>query len=186
MLARMLLVCLAGMPVAAAADTWRLDPSTTIEAEVEWQGKSVPVRFPGASGDIDFDAAHPDRTKGTITVPAGQATTGVAVVDSLVRSQAYLDADSHPTITFELDKLLQTSKSTAEIDGKISLRGVTKPLAFAATVFAYGPAKDDPERFEAGFNLTGEIDRSEFGSTGGVPGVSTRLPIKIRLLMTSE
>ena len=45
---------------------------------------------------------------------------------------------------------------------------------------------DTIARFEAGFDLSGEIDRTRFGSTGGVPDVAAELPIRIRLLMSSR
>ena len=61
------------------------------------------MRFPTLSGEIDFDQDHPDRARATISVAAGDATTGVAVVDALVRSRDYLGADEYPTITFRLD-----------------------------------------------------------------------------------
>ena len=38
----------------------------------------------------------------------------------------------------------------------------------------------------AGFDLTGRIDRTDFGSTGGLPEVAAVLPVHIRLLMHSE
>ena len=50
----------------------------------------------------------------------------------------------------------------------------------------YGPAQDDPDRFEAGFDLTGSIDRTAFGSTGGLPQVAAVLPVRIRLVMHSD
>ena len=87
---------------------------------------------------------------------------------------------------FQLDKISQTSKSTAEVDGRITLRGVTRPAVFQAKVFQFGPASDDPARFVAGFDLTGEIDRSKFGSTGGLPDVAAVLPVNIHLVMTSR
>lgn len=181
-----LCLLIALLPLPALAAPWKLDPATTVTADVDWEGKTVQVRFPTLSGSIDFDQSRPESAKADISVAAKDATTGVAVVDSLVRSRDYLGAEQYPTITFHLDRLTQTSKSTADIDGRITLRGVTKPVSFKAQVFAYGPAKDDPARFEAGFNLSGEIDRTAFGSTGGLPEVSSVLPLQIRLLMTSE
>jgi polyisoprenoid-binding protein YceI len=183
---KLLLLLAALLPLPAAAAAWKLDPATTVTADVGWQGKTVQVRFPTLSGTIDFDQDRPESARANISVAAGDATTGVAVVDALVRSRDYLGADAYPTITFQLDKLTQTSKSTADITGRITLRGVTKPVSFRAKVIAYGPAQDDPSRFEAGFDLTGEIDRTAFGSTGGIPEVSAQLPVQIRLLMTSE
>lgn len=181
-----LLVILALLPLAAAAAPWKLDPATTVTADVGWQGKTVQVRFPSLSGEIDFDEKHPERTRASINVVAGAATTGVGVVDSLLRSRDYLGAQQYPTITFQLDKLVQTSTSTAEVDGRMTLRGVTKPVSFQAKVFAYGPDKDDPDKFEAGFDLSGSVDRTAFGSTGGLPEVAAVMPVRIRLLMTSR
>jgi polyisoprenoid-binding protein YceI len=174
------------LPGLAWATPWQLDPGTAVTVDVAWQGRTVRVRFPTLSGQIDFDADHPDRARATITVASADATTGVAVVDNLVRSRDYLGAAQYPQITFRLDRLTQTSKSTAEVAGRITLRGVTRPLGFRAEVFRYGPAPDDPARFEAGFNLSGQIDRTAFGSTGGLPDVAAVLPVHIRLLMRSR
>ncbi|WP_297977459.1 YceI family protein [uncultured Amaricoccus sp.] len=181
-----LLLLLALLPAPALAAAWKLDPATRVTTDVTWEGRIVEVRFPTLSGSIDFDQAHPERARASISVAAGDATTGVAVVDSLLRSRDYLGAAQYPTITFQLDKLTQTSKSTAEVSGRMTLRGVTRPVTFHAQVFAYGPAKDDPDRFEAGFDLSGAVDRTAFGSTGGVPDVASVLPVRIRLLMTSR
>ena len=75
-------------------------------------------------------------------------------------------------MTFRLDRLTPTSKQTAEVAGRLTLRGVTRPIAFEARVIRFGPAADDPDRFEAGFDLAGAIDRTAFGSTGGLPEVA--------------
>ncbi len=185
MLKRLVLI-LALLPAAAAAAPWQLAPATTVAVDVAWQGRTVPVRFPTLAGQIDFDRDHPERAKARISVATTDATTGVGVVDQLLRSRDYLDSAQYPAISFSLDKLTQTSKSTADIAGRITLRGVTKPVAFKAQVTRYGPSKDDPDRFEAGFNLTGSIDRTAFGSTGGLPEVAAVLPVRISLLMTSK
>ena len=171
---------------AAAAAPWRLDPTSSIAVDVAWQGSTVEVRFPAFAGTVDFDPEHPERARATIGVAAGSATTGVGVVDRLVRSRDYLAAAEYPQITFRLERLVQTSKSTADIFGDITLRGVTHPLAFKAQVRRYGPAEDDPSRFDAAFDLTGQIDRTEFGSTGGLPEVGAVLPVRIHLVMSSR
>jgi polyisoprenoid-binding protein YceI len=175
---------LVALPAAAAP--WKLEPETSVAVEVTWQGKNVEVRFPTLGGRIDFDQDHPERAKAAITVAATDATTGVGVVDQLLRSRDYLGASQYPSIGFRLDKLTRTSKSTADVTGAITLRGVTKPITFKAQVIRYGPAKDDPNAFEAGFDLSGSIDRTAFGSTGGLPEVAAVLPVRIRLLMRSQ
>jgi polyisoprenoid-binding protein YceI len=172
--------------VPAAGATWRLDPATRIAVDVDWQGRSVELRFPTFSGEIAFDERRPERAAARISVAATDVRTGVGVVDALARGPGFLGAERWPTITFTLDRLTRTSASTADIEGRITFRGVTRPIAFAATVVRYGPMEADPTRFEAGFDLLGSIDRTAFGSTGGLPDVGATLPIRIRLLMTSE
>jgi polyisoprenoid-binding protein YceI len=144
------------------------------------------VRFPAPTGSVDFDPGNPEAARATVTVAASGATTGMPIVDALVRSPDYLAADRWPEMTFRLDRLTPTSRQTAEVAGRLTLRGVTRRVAFAARVIRFGPAAGDPGRFEAGFDLDGTIDRTEFGSTGGLPGVPAVLPIRIRLLMRSE
>ena len=81
---------------AAAAAPWRLDPTSPIAVDVAWQGSTVEVRFPAFAGTVDFDPEHPERARATIGVAAGSATTGVGVVDGLVRSRDYLAAAELP------------------------------------------------------------------------------------------
>lgn len=174
------------MPSLALAAEWRLDPATRVAVDVAWQGATVELRFPRLSGSIEFDERRPEAARARIVVSAAEVQTGLAPVDALVRSRDYLDTARHPEITFELDRLEQTSRSTATIIGRITLRGITRPVRFEATVFRYGPAADDPARFEAGFDLTGAIDRTEFGSAGGLPDVAAVVPVRIRLVMVSR
>ena len=64
--------------------------------------------------------------------------------------------------------------------------GIDKPVTLKATVFRYGPNEAAGGRFDAGFTITGEIDRTEFGHTTGLPQVAAVLPIRIHLLMRSD
>lgn len=177
---------LPALPAAAGAPGWVLDPATSVTASIEWQGRPIPVAFPGLSGEVAFDPRHLEGARATLSVPAGAATTGNAIVDALVRSRDYLDAAAHPTITFELERLTKTSDSTADVVGRITLRGVTRPLALEARVLAFGPVKGDPAVMKADFAIEGAIDRRDFGSTAGAPEVSNVLPLEIRLVMTSR
>jgi polyisoprenoid-binding protein YceI len=174
------------LPALAAAAPWRLDPATRVAVDVGWQGRTVEVRFTRFAGSIDFDAADPEAARARIVVSARDVDTGIGLVDALVRSRDYLDAERWPEIVFELDRLRRISSETAEIAGRITLRGVTRPASFAARVIRYGPDPDDPGRFVAGFDVAGAIDRTAFGSTGGLPDVAAELGVRIRLVMSSR
>ncbi len=174
------------LPATAWAVPWVLDPETSVSVEVVWTGGRTEVRFPRLGGTIDFDERRPQTAAARIAASARDATTGVPIADALMRSDAYLATDRFPEVVFDLDRLEQTSRSTADVFGRLTLRGVTRPVTFAATVFRYGPSDADPARFEAGFDLTGTVDRRDFGMTAGLPDIAAELPVRIRLLMTSR
>lgn len=178
-----LLLCV--LPVLAQAKDWTIGPETSVRVEAKWNGSTVNIRFPTLRGRIAFDETDIAGTTATIEVATGDATTGVGLVDRLVRSADYLGAERYPTITFHLDRLVQTSKSTADVSGRITLRDVTRPAAFKAVVIRYGPDPADPATFQAGFDISGQIDRTAFGSTGGLPDVAAVLPVRIRLMMSA-
>ncbi len=179
-----LAVPVAALPAVAAP--WYLSPETSIQVDVKYVDSLVKIRFPTLSGAIEFDERHPERAAAKIKVATADLETGLGLINNLAESRQFLDASGHPTIDFTLDRLEQTSKSTADIHGSITLVGVTRPITFKATVFRYGPSQDDPSLIEAGFNLEGAVDRTDFGITAGQPDIANTLPIHIHLLMRSK
>lgn len=179
-----LLLCL--LPVMAGVRDWAIGPDTRVSADASWNGSTVVVEFPTIQGRVVFDEKDIAATQATIQVATRDATTGVGLVDRILRGPDYLGTEKYPSITFHLDKLVQTSKSTADLIGRVTLRDVTRPATFKPVVIRYGPDPRDASVFDAGFDITGQIDRAEFGSTGGLPEVGAVLPVHIRLLMSSR
>ena len=180
----LVVILLASAPASAAP--WALLPDTNIEVLVPWRGLTVRMVFPKYGGRIDFDERHPEAAKARIDVWAGSVQTGLPPADRMAKSEQFLAADRYPIIRFDLDRLVQTSKSTADIHGRITLRGVTQPILFKARVYRYAPSETDPDRFEAGFLLDGTIDRTAFGATGAPGDIPAVLPVEIRLDMISK
>ncbi|MSU88125.1 hypothetical protein GE300_00670 [Rhodobacteraceae bacterium 2CG4] len=173
-------------PAAAPGATWEIVPGATrVEVDVHWLGRVVTLRFDRLWGSIAFDRQRPDRARARITVDARRVSTGLAVVDAFVRGPDYLNVETYPTIGFRLDRLVRTSQSTADVLGQLTLFGITRPISLQAQVFRYGPTPGAPDRFDAGFDLTGAVDRRAFGHTTGLPQIDATLPIRIRLLMRS-
>lgn len=169
----------------AHAAPWTISPETSVTVQVPWRGLTVTMRFPEISGAVEFDERRPETARADITVDARSVATGLPPGDRLARSEDFLAAAEYPDIRFRLERLVQTSRSTADVFGRITFRGTTRPIAFSARVFRYGPLESDPDTFEAGFQLDGAIDRTEFGSTGALGEVPAVLQIRIRLLMSS-
>ena len=178
------LLSLLATPLLAAP--WQLVPErSAIEVDVGWLRNTVlTIDFPQISGEVTFDETDLSDASAEISVPTAPLETGLGFLNVLVRSSDFLDVKQHPEITFSLRQITQTSKSTADITGDITLLGVTRPITFAADVFRYNRARDG--RFEAGFDLEGSLDRREFGNSTGHPEIAAELPIRIRLFLKEK
>ncbi|MBD3624920.1 MAG: polyisoprenoid-binding protein [Rhodobacteraceae bacterium] len=181
-----IILLLFALSAPAISATWEIVPhDTRVEVDVNWLGRIVTLRFDRIHGTILFDRRRPERARAQITVDARAVSTGLAVVDAFVRGPDYLNVGAYPTIGFQLDRLVRTSPSTADVFGRLTLFGTTRSVSLQAQVFRYGPTPGAPQRFDAGFDLTGTVDRRDFGHTTGLPQIAATLPIRIRLLMRS-
>ena len=180
----LLLLLAAGVAHAVPWDI--VQDETRIEVDAEYLGGIVTMRFDTVLGEVDFDARRPERVKASIVVPVAQVETGLGFVNALIRGRDFLNERQFPQISFRVTELVQTSKSTADIYGDMTLLGVTRPMLFRGEVFRYGPAKSDPDKFQAGFTLKGNVDRRSFGHTSGFPQLAAVFPVRIRLLMQSR
>lgn len=72
----------------------------------------------------------------------------------------FFDAEQFPTITFE-SRVLDISGDTLELDGELTLKGVTKPVHATGTV--NGPTDDFMDKTRLGFTLETVINRTDFG-----------------------
>lgn len=87
----------------------------------------------GITGSFSVaDAAAPEGTTGTITVPTAKMETGNATRDEHMHSAEWLNAAGHPNITFAISKVsdLKVSGATAtgKAHGKFTLNGVSKDI----------------------------------------------------------
>lgn len=178
-----ILAILTVFPFIADAAPWLIDrEASQITFQVGYlNGAHLNVVFPDYDAVIDFDANHPENASALITVHTASVDSRLAPVNSLIRSADYLNATGFPTITFDLSGLKKTSKSTADLDGEITVRGITHPIQLKANVYKFDPFNADPTNRVAAFEILGTLDRAEFGSTAGAPQIETLLPIRILL-----
>ena len=91
-------------------------------------------------------------------------------MSNLVKSQGsvtrpflrdFFDADNHPKLTFQSKAIRKKSESDYEVVGDITIRGTTKEIklnvVYNGTVKGFGGAE------VAGFEITGKINRLDFG-----------------------
>ncbi|MEL6266716.1 MAG: YceI family protein [Pseudomonadota bacterium] len=169
------------LPATAAEQA--LDKShTTISFEVSHLGFSTTHGvFREMDADIEFDPEAVEETSVRFVVQAASIDTFWAKRDEHLRNADFFNVEEYPTIEFVSTEVTPTGSDTATVEGDLTILGVTKPVSFEATLNKLGPSPFNPDKQVAGFTVTGEIDRTEFGMTYGAPAVGAVIPIRVDL-----
>lgn len=147
-----------------ATGTWNIDPShSTVGFVVRHLGFSK-VRggfnvFEGTievADDLAASSAH-------ITIQTDSFDSRDEGRDQHVRSADFLDAETHPTLTFVASEVTHVSGSDYVITGDLTIRGVTQKVELATEYL--GTDTDPFGNTKAGFEATTEVDREAFGLT---------------------
>ena len=153
--------------------TWTIDP---VHSEVGFSVRHMMVskvrgKFNVFSGDI-VTADNPLDSSVSATIDLSSIDTGNSDRDNHIRSADFFEVDTHKTMTFRSTGI-RSDGDDYVLDGELTLKGVTKPVALKVELGGIGPDAYGGTR--AGFTATGEIKRSDLGvdfnavlETGGV------------------
>lgn len=100
----------------------------------------------------------------------------------------WLDAAKFPEITFVSTAVELTGANTADITGDFTLHGVTKPVVLSATFNGgYAGHPMDPHA-RIGFSAKGQIKRSDFGISAGIPAPGTTMGVsdEVEIIIEAE
>jgi polyisoprenoid-binding protein YceI len=137
------------------AGTYNLDPvHSTFGFAVTHNGVS---KFRG-----HFEAADAQLRDGVLTGTAQVDSVVTAIPDlkAHLLSPDFFDAEQAPTITFQSRDIRAADDGSVEIDGDLTLRGVTKPVT-ARGSYASGIGISGAE--VVGFDLEASLDRRDYG-----------------------
>ncbi len=142
---------------------WELDPvHSLIEVSVKHMMVStVKGRFKKFTVDLALDEQNPENSSIDVTADAASIDTGQEMRDNHLRSPDFLDVANFPTITFKSKKVERQGEEHARVIGDLTIRGVTKEVAFDATF--EGEVKDMQGKRRAAFSAKSSISRKDFG-----------------------
>lgn len=162
-------------PLSELTGTYALDATHTRIGFVARHAMVTKVRgaFNDFEGTAVLDGDDPSRSTATVTIQATSIDTRQAQRDAHLRSNDFLAMDEFPTITFETTAVRRTDDARFEVDGDLTVKGITKPITIP---FSYeGTAKDPYGNTRVGFEGAVVINRKDFGvsynavlETGGV------------------
>lgn len=117
--------------------------------------------FKKFEGKIHLDEQTPAASQVDITVDAASIDTNDERRDGHLRSPDFFDAATYPTLTFKSTKVEKLSDEKFRVYGNLTIRDVTRevPLEVELT----GESRDMQGQRRAGFEVTGSLNRKDFG-----------------------
>jgi polyisoprenoid-binding protein YceI len=109
-----------------------------------------------------------------------------AAMRASVLGSEFFDAELHPEITFRSTAVRLAGDGRADIDGELTIRGVTRPVTASGQ---YAPPRQAGFGEAAGLQLYASVDRREFGFEwqaelpSGGDAVSWDVEVEIDLLL---
>jgi polyisoprenoid-binding protein YceI len=153
------------------AGTWVIDP---VHSEVSFTVRHMMVskvrgRFDKFEGTI-VTAEDPLASTVTAAIDLDSINTNQEQRDAHIRSADFFEVEKYPTMTFT-STALKASEEGYILEGDLTLKGVTKTVAFNLEVNGIGPDAYGGTRI--GFSAETQIHRSDFGVNfnGPIPGV---------------
>ena len=142
---------------------YEVDPEhSSVLFKVRHMGVStVTGRFNTFAATFWYDPAAPSATRATATIDVGSIDTDNERRDNHLRSEDFFWAEQHPTMTFQSRQVRKTGDDEFEVEGDLTIRGVTKPVVLEVEI--EGEGKTNQGQPLLGLTATTEINRHDYG-----------------------
>jgi len=164
----------------AAAMHYSLDPAHT-SVIVTWNhfGFSHPTAdIPNTTGTVVFDKENPEQSRVDVTLPVAQIDTHVPALTKEFLGADYFNVSKYPSAVFHSTKVTAKGDNKFDVEGNLTLKGITKPVTLHATLTKQG---EHPmvKKQAIGFDATADIKRSDFKLDKYVPAVGDDVTLTI-------
>jgi polyisoprenoid-binding protein YceI len=109
---------------------WIFEPGHTA---AEFRARHMMVswvrgHFKDVHGSLEFDLDQPGSLSIETAIPTGTLWTGEPQRDNHLRSADFLDAATHPTITFQTTSSQCVGTNDYQVSGNLTIRGISRPV----------------------------------------------------------
>jgi polyisoprenoid-binding protein YceI len=166
---------------AAANETYQFDQArSAIGFRVHQFLGTTNGKFARFSGSIDLDRQHSEHSSVSARIQVSSIDTGIKKRDDHLRSPEFFNVAKYREITFKSRSVKQTGPQSGNIEGDLTMHGVTKPVTLRVKLIT--PVSNEARtRWEV---TTEPLKRRDFGlmfssATETVSGISQDIAIKI-------
>ena len=174
------------LAIAAAAAqaqpvSYTLDPDHLIPRfEIGHNGFSTHVgAFMKSAGKATLDF-YAKTGSVEVTTQTASFLSGHAFMESVIKSKDFFDVEKFPTMGFKSTAIRFVGDKPATVDGDLTILGVTRPVTLRFTRFDCGQHPRS-KKDQCGGNLSGAINRSDFGMKAFIPAVTDEVRLMIQV-----
>lgn len=140
-------------------------------------------RFTDFSVKVTTSKADYSDAQIELTAKVASINTDVEARDNHLKSADFFDVEKYPTLTFKSTLLKKTGKNKGKLYGTLTFHGITKPVVLDVQYF--GSVVNSMNNADtAGFQITGEIKRSDFDLGTKYP--EAMISDKIKIVANAE
>ncbi len=144
---------------------WTIDP---MHSEVLFKVKHLVIStvtgsFKSFSGSASFENGSLEGADISFSMDVNSVDTNQAQRDAHLKSADFFDAENYPSIDFQSTSFVKKDDENYALLGNLTMKGVTKQVEVNAEYG--GTEKDGYGNQKIGFEITGTINRKEFGLT---------------------
>jgi polyisoprenoid-binding protein YceI len=144
---------------------WTIDP---MHSDIHFKIRHLVISnvsgtFGKYSAEVETDDDNFETAQVHFTADARSINTGVEHRDKHLTGADFFDVEKYPTIDFVSTSFKKVSGNNYKLKGNLTMRGVTQPVEL--DVEFGGTMKDGYGNLKAGFEVTGKINRKDFGLT---------------------
>jgi len=151
--------------LSAAKDghLYRIQPSTSrVGFCVDSKFSRVKAEFRKFQGGLSLWPDPGEDELAMVVIRAASLDTNGSIIEHMLKSQRFFDVENYPEILFVSKGIHWTSQTTVELEGDLTLHGVTKAVTFQVQLTSVKKAPGSQvEKIVAKAGTT--ISRSDFG-----------------------
>lgn len=149
----------------ATKTIWKIDPT---HSEVQFKVKHLVIStvtgsFGSYDGKIEVEGDDFKNANATFTADIDSISTNNEDRDQHLKSDDFFNAEEYPQLKFESTNFENVSDGQYKVTGNMTIRDVTKEIEL--DVVHGGTVGDPYGNTKAGFEVSGAINRKEFGLT---------------------
>lgn len=176
-----LLVALAATTAFAKVVDYMLDPAaSTVAFETDFGPDQITGTIPLLAADVALDFDEVRNCTVAVALDVTGATASFPFAAQALKGPKVLDTANFPQLTFQSTSVIRDGDGAA-VTGNLTIRGVTRPVTLLARISRpAGSAEGDMSRLTV--QLTGAVNRSDFGATGWMDMVGD----EVRIIITAR